>query len=322
MSLTTPVAFIIFRRPDLTQRVFAEIARAKPAQLFVIADGPRTGEERESCEAARAIVATIDWPCDVRYKYSDENLGCKRCVSSGIDWVFEHVEQAIILEDDCLPHPDFFKFCETMLSHYRDDVRVGHIAGTDYNRGAPRGEASYYFSRYTSIWGWATWRRAWKNYDVDMSEWPRVKEEKRHFQFFGTQAEAEHFDAVWDDIHAGVLDTWDGQWLFANLLAGQISISPNGNLISNLGCRQDATHTVVEEHPFAELPIGACHWPLRHPAYFSPDDEADFVRAKAEFLRKPPAHKRIAQKLSNKHFYGQILRALPVLGPKWAKRRG
>ena len=322
MSLATPVAFIIYRRADLTQRVFAEIAKAKPAQLFVIADGPRTEEERESCEAARAIVATIDWPCDVRYKYSDENLGCKRCVSSGIDWVFEHVEQAIILEDDCLPHLDFFKFCETMLSHYCDDVRIGHIAGTDYNRGAPRGEASYYFSRYTSIWGWATWRRAWKNYDVDMSEWPSVKEEKRHYQLFGTKAEAEHFDAVWDDIHAGILDTWDGQWLFANLLASRISVSPNGNLISNLGCRRDATHTVVEKHPFAELPIGTCDWPLRHPVEFTPDDEADFVRARTEFLRKPPVHKRIAHTLSNKHVYGQILRALPVIGPKWAKRRG
>lgn len=321
MSVRTPVAFIIFNRPDLTQRVFAEIAKAQPSELLVIADGPRNKDERQACDAARHVVSKVDWPCQVKLLFSETNLGCKRRVSSGLDWVFENVSEAIILEDDCLPHPDFFRFCDALINQYRDDECIGHIGGTDYNQGPPRGTGSYYFSRYTSIWGWATWKRAWQHYDVSMRDWPEVRRTKAHYGMFGTAAEARHLESAWDDIYNGEINTWDGQWLFACRQRGLLSIAPNGNLISNLGCRADATHTTANAHPFAELPFGKCQSPLRHPLEFAPDDEADERRAGAEFIRGQSVLRRLASRLSNRHFYGKAIRGIPGIGALWATYR-
>lgn len=157
-QLKTPVAFLIFNRPDTTRRVFAEIAKARPPKLLVVADGPRADhpDDVEKCAAVRAIIDGIDWDCKVLTNYSDINLGCKRRVSSGLDWVFDTVEEAIILEDDCLPHPAFFRFCEEMLNKYRDDKRIAMISGDNFQFGRKRTEYSYYFSRYPHIWGWAS----------------------------------------------------------------------------------------------------------------------------------------------------------------------
>ena len=265
--------------------------------------------------------ASIDWPCEVVRHYAETNMGCRQRVSSGLDWVFEQVEEAIILEDDCLPDPTFFPYCDSLLDHYREDERIGHIGGTDNNPGDPRGQASYYFSRYTSIWGWATWRRAWKSYDVEMREWPESRLKQAHFKMFGSLPEAKHFESVWDDIYSGEIDTWDGQWLFACRREERLAISPNGNLISNLGCRPDASHTVDHKHPFAELPLVSVAFPLVFSENLKPDDKADFRRAKAEFLVKRRALRRLFSKLSNRHFYGGIVRNVPVLGKAWARTR-
>ena len=317
----TAIAFIIFNRPDLTERVLAEIAKARPSLLLVVADGPRDEQERVVCDTTRSLIDGVDWPCEVRRLYSEVNLGCKTRVSSGLDWVFDQVEEAIILEDDCIPHADFFRFCDELLMHYRDDERIGHIGGTDYNQGAARGNGSYYYSRYTSIWGWATWRRAWRDYDVTMAEWPDVKAQGGHLSMFGTREEGEHFEAVWDDVHSGNIDTWDAQWLFCRLLARSLSVSPNGNLISNLGCRQDATHTTVNSHPFAEIPCRDLVFPLAHPVAMMPDGAADILRASTEFLTSGSPLSKWKSKVSNKHFYGKCLRCVPVIGGLWAKWR-
>lgn len=317
----TPVAFLIFRRPETTRRVFAEIARARPPVLLVVADGPRTVADRATCAETRAIIDLVDWPCDVRRCYSDTNLGCRRRVSSGLDWVFREVEEAIILEDDTVPHPDFFRFCEDLLAQHRDNPRVGHLGGTDANRGPPRGTGSYYASRYPSVWGWATWRRCWQDYDVDLAAWPRIKAVGGHRRFFSTAAEAQHFASLWDDIRAGTLDTWDVQWMFCRLLQGTLALTPNGNLITNVGFDKDATHTRDTGHPFARLPTQAMAFPLRAPSALTADDEADRQRARAEFLRSPPRLRRIMNHVSNKHLYGQWLRRLPFVGPAWAAWR-
>lgn len=319
--MKTPVAFLIYRRPALTRRVFDEIARARPARLLVVADGPRSESERAACEQTRAVIDGVNWPCDVQTQYAETNLGCRRRVASGLDWVFSQVEESIILEDDTVPHPTFFPFCEELLARYRDDARVGHIGGTDCNRGAPRGEGSYYFSRYTSIWGWATWRRAWQSYDVDLADWPANQAAGKHFTWLATRAEAEHFAAVWDDIRAGVLDTWDAQWFFCRIFQGTLAISPNGNLVTNIGFHAEATHTRDARHPFAELPVVPMVFPLRHPREIAADDAADLQRARAEFLRRPDRMRRLMQHLGNKHMYGKLLRDLPVIGPAWTAWR-
>lgn len=174
----TPVAFMIFNRPEKTARVFAEIRKARPTQLFIVADGPRTEQEKEKTDATRAVTEHIDWECEVKRNYSDVNVGCKMRVSSGISWIFENVENAIILEDDCVPEQSFFPYCQELLERYKDDTRIMHISGDNFEWGRTgnfESDASYYFSRIPHVWGWATWRRAWNLYDINMTSWPECR---------------------------------------------------------------------------------------------------------------------------------------------------
>jgi hypothetical protein len=177
-QLRTPVAFIIFNCPETTDRVFEQIAKAKPSKLLVIADGPRENSpgEAERCAAVRSIIDNVDWDCEVLTNYSDVNLGCKRRIASGLDWVFDTVEEAIILEDDCLPDPTFFRFCDELLEKYRDDERITMISGDNFQFDRKKTDSSYYFSRDPHIWRWASWRHVWKNYDVDMQLWPEIRD--------------------------------------------------------------------------------------------------------------------------------------------------
>ena len=175
----TPVALIIFNRPHHTARVFAEIAKARPEHLFLIADGPRPDrpEDVQRCAAVRDIVARVDWPCQVERNFAERNLGCGRRPGSGISWVFQQVDEAIILEDDCVPDPTFFQFCEDLLEKYREDKRVMNIGGTNWQWPSPRSHHSYFFSIFNITgWGWATWRRAWQYYDPAVRLWPAFRD--------------------------------------------------------------------------------------------------------------------------------------------------
>src|SRR3954453_1153033 len=166
-GLETAVALLLFRRPEETARVFERIREARPRKLFLVADGPRPGNEEDAqgCEQARAVVERVDWPCDVVRDFADENLGLKKRIPRGLHRVFGEAPEAIILEDDCLPHPSFFRYCAELLERYRDDERVMMISGDNFQGGRRRTPDSYYFSRYVHSWGWATWRRAWQHFD-------------------------------------------------------------------------------------------------------------------------------------------------------------
>src|SRR5215831_13781675 len=166
-----PVALFVFNRPKLTATVYERIRAARPRRLLVVADGPRPfrPEDRQLCRATRQIVSAPDWACELLTNFADENLGCGRRMSSGLDWVFQQCSEAIILEDDCVPCESFFSFCSEMLNRYREDARIMHVSGNNFQDGRTRGRGSYFFSRYTLSWGWATWRRAWSHYDVKVS---------------------------------------------------------------------------------------------------------------------------------------------------------
>ena len=275
-SLQTPVAFLIFNRPDTTERVFNAIAQAKPSKLLVIADGPRAGRvgEAERCAQARAVIERVDWECEVLTNYADSNMGCKMRVATGIDWVFQQVEEAIILEDDCLPEQSFFRFCQEMLERYRHHPRVGMVTGGNLQFGQQRGDASYYFSRYSHIWGWATWRRAWQLYQREIPQWPAFREQGWLNQLFETQGERDYWATSFQLVHEGKLDTWDCSWTFATLTHGLLQVVPNVNLISNIGFGPDATHThVVGIH--ADMPTSPIQFPLKHPDFILANAEAD-----------------------------------------------
>jgi hypothetical protein len=191
-NFDTPILFLIFNRPDTTQKVFNEIRKIKPRQLFVAADGPREDhpEDKEKCEQTRKIIDQVDWDCEVKTLFRDKNLGCKHAVSGAINWFFKNVEQGIILEDDCLPDQSFFGFCQELLNKYKNNKQIFNISGNNFQDGMWRGDGSYYFSKYFHCWGWATWADRWQNYfDIKMKNYPKFKEEKRIKELFSSKRE-------------------------------------------------------------------------------------------------------------------------------------
>jgi len=275
-QLEVPIAFLVFNRPDTTALVFEAIRGAKPQKLLVVADGPRHDRlgESEKCAAVRSIVEQVDWPCEVLKNYAETNMGCKRRVSSGLDWVFDQVEEAIILEDDCMPHPTFFTFCQELLEKYREDERVAMISGDNFQFGHRRTLYSYYFSRYPHIWGWASWRRAWRLYDEKMSLWPEVMSSGWLQDIFPRKRVARFWRDMFSSTHDGQIDTWDHQLTFAFAVNSGLCIVPDRNLVSNIGFGADATHT-KQGSRFAEVPVEPMEFPLRHPPFVIRDAIAD-----------------------------------------------
>jgi hypothetical protein len=236
-KLNTPILFLIFNRPDTTKKVFDQIRKAKPAELYVAADGPRKDEPGESalCNKTRAIIEEIDWDCDVHTLFRDKNLGCKKAISSGISWFFDNVDLGIILEDDCVPDGSFFEFCEELLNFYKNNNRIMMISGTNYIYDKIKVDESYFFSRYYSIWGWATWRRAWRLYDVDMTDWPEFKKSRKLDEMFQDRKIRKFYTNIFQEAYLNKVDTWDYQWVFACLSHQGLAIVPKHNLISNIG---------------------------------------------------------------------------------------
>ncbi len=273
----TPIAFIVFNRPDVTATVFEAIRKARPTTLLLIADGPRAHKqgEVEKCEAVRRIVMNIDWECDVRTRFQESNLGCKRNVSSGISWVFEQVESAIILEDDCLPQPSFFRFCDELLERYKDDERIMQISGTNLQFGRMRGDASYYFSKYNSIWGWATWRRAWQKYDVDMKTFPDFMRLGQLQNILRDPQIQKKWQTDFQAMFEQKIDTWDYQWVYTMWSQRGMAVVPNTNLVTNLGFGADATHTTNADSLLNSMQSNEIDFPLRHPHFFCVDEQAD-----------------------------------------------
>ena len=275
-----PVAMFIYNRPVLTARVFERIRAAMPRCLLIVADGPRAArtEDAQLCEIARKIVSSPDWSCDLLMNLADENLGCRRRLSSGLDWVFDQCSEAIILEDDCLPDSSFFTFCTRMLNRYRDDRRVMHVSGDNFQDGNRRGAGSYFFSRYSLSWGWATWKRAWRFYDVNVAAWPAASEERWLESILDDPGEVAYWTDIFEKLHRGEIDTWDYQWLFACWRQGGLSIQPNENLVTNIGAGPDATH-FKGEHSTLGIPIRELG-ELRHPSAVTRDAEQIALRSR------------------------------------------
>jgi hypothetical protein len=271
LSFNVPVIVCVFNRPALTRRLMAALADVRPDQLFIVADGPRSGNDRDGdlCRAAIAAIETgITWPCRKTWNVAATNLGCRRRIQTGLDWVFRHVEQAIILEDDCIPHPSFFPYCAELLDRYADDRRVGSIAGASplVGRGLgglALGAESYIFSRYPLSSGWATWRRMWGIYDPDIEAWPELRQTDWLADILCDPLATLYWRAIFDTTRDG-FDAWDYQWTFSFWRSNALAIHPAANLVTHVGYGPDATHTRVRT-PFAELPTTALPSPFRHP---------------------------------------------------------
>jgi len=311
--MDTPVLLIIFNRPDTTRQVFEAIRKAKPKKLFVASDGPRPDKqgEKEKCEECRKIATAIDWECDLFKLFRDQNLGCGEGVSSAVTWFFEHVEEGIILEDDCLPSDTFFEYCGNMLKWYRNDERIFHINGTNVllNR---QSKGNYFLSKYTCAWGWASWRRSWLHYDRKMRSWPTFSLTQEFLNWCDNEEERKYWTAVFSKAYKGEIDTWDYQWLFTCITRKGLSIVPSKNLVTNLGFNENATHTFDTTNTHSALP----HYRLQvefDPVKITRDEKAD----KMIFATFGKKKKDIRQMIKNSPFYLRIRKS--VKG--WIQRR-
>jgi len=277
---TTPVLLCIYNRPDTTARVVEALRAVQPPVIFIAADGERSVQDGVHCQAARDIaLAGIDWHCEVTTDFSAENLGNRRRISSAITWVFEHVESAIILEDDCVPHPTFFSFCAELLERYADEPRLMMISGTNPLLTWPDSDSpqSYHYSHWGVAWGWATWRRAWALYDNQLSA---LNEPFTLERIRGVIADDAIFAAnlrAWQQVRDAEIDTWDYQWSLSMLAQRGLVAVPSLNLVSNIGFGHDATHTTNPLALGAQLPVTALNFPLTHPDVLQTDAAYDRV---------------------------------------------
>jgi hypothetical protein len=271
-----PLILVAWRRPHTLRKVIDAIRPVAPTRLFVACDGPNRErpEEAEKVAATRQVIEQeIDWPCQIERLYADVNQGCCVGVSRAITWFFDKVDEGIILEDDCVPHPDFFPYCASLLDRYRHDSRVWCISGNNFQNGQWRGVGSYYFSRYNHCWGWASWRRCWQHYDAELGQWPTLRDSGMLETIFEDSAERQYWSRIWQRlVDEGKPDTWDYRWTFTCLVNGGLTALPNRNLVSNVGFGEDATHTTGEAEPIAaDRGLGA----LKHPSFLLRDAAAD-----------------------------------------------
>lgn len=305
--MRSAVLFIVFNRPDTTKKVFEMIRKAQPPRLYVTADGSRPDKagDKEKCQEVRRIATAVDWDCEVKTLFREKNLGPKIAISSAIDWFFEHEEEGVILEDDVLPLPTFFQYCDELLERYRHDARVGVISGCNFVSKRFTPKESYFFSWHNHVWGWASWRRAWQYYDITMQAWPEwrdkgglksVLDRNKLFESYWT--------SIFDIAYNGGIITWDYQWTFTCWYHGMITALPAHNQTYNIGfARPDAVHTTGNVPDYIKKSIPELlEFPLTHTVNVERSVDADALIDRYVFR----ANKRV--------FIQKKIRQIPLLG--------
>ena len=278
-KVKAPVAIVVFNRPDCTQKVFEQVRSVKPSKLYIIGDGPRklNRDDEINCTKTKEIFNNIDWECEVFSNFSDKNLGCGKRPATGISWVFENEESAIILEDDCVPDLSFFHYCDDLLERYKEDERIMLISGTNIFGYYDCEGYDYIFSYFGGIHGWASWSRAWKYFDYDMPLWHNKIVKNNIKYFFMDRMCFYQRSIIYDELsdENRYKTVWDYQWGFARLTQSGMAIVPKHNLIANVGFGENATHTKNSNSRFANLKTTQLNMPLKHPPYLMVDREYD-----------------------------------------------
>ena len=291
----TPILFIIYNRPDVSMLAFDQIRKTQPKRLFIAADGAKEAKDIELCEQTRSrVLQAIDWDCEVYKKFEEQNLGCGVGPSSAISWFFEHVDSGIILEDDLVPHDSFFDFCAVLLSRYAKDKRVYSITGVNWQNGLKRGDASYFFSRYPGIWGWATWKDRWSDFNIDLQDLDEFISSKKIRRVTRNPLEINYHLKTFKEADKGHI--WDYQWKYTVFVNEGLCIVPNVNLVSNIGFGENGTHTKDPNHWRARQDTYEVQFPLVHPKAIRAHRKADYLTAQNIFFRKS-LWRRVAHKL-------------------------
>ena len=296
LNFNTPVLFLIFNRFESVKYVFEKIKLVKPAKLYIASDGPRSTNNTDKVQIKKIrdyLLAETDWECELFTLFREENLGCKAAVSGAISWFFENEAEGIILEDDCLPSPQFFTFCENLLEKYRHDDRIRHISGSSMGIVPKIQGDTYHFSKLTNVWGWASWRRVWNDYDVDLKKLEKFIETPLYKGVFQNDRVTKFIMENFLMSYQHKIDTWDFQYFFCNLINNGLSIQPNYNLITNIGFNNLATHTTDTKNIFANMALENFDQ-LVHPTIMIPDLAGDIAQIK---LQMPSLYDRYRQKL-------------------------
>ncbi|MCO5946290.1 nucleotide-diphospho-sugar transferase [Mucilaginibacter flavidus] len=296
--------FVIFNRPDTTNRVFEQIRAARPARLYVAADAPRPNNATDEllCKQTRAIIDRIDWDCELKTLFNETNRGCRQGVSAAVTWFFDNEEDGIILEDDCLPSNSFFKFCDNLLEKYRDDTRIRHITGCNLQLGKKWGEYSYYFSNRVHIWGWASRRRVWNDYDLHLSKYDEPEIRERLQNVYQDPLVVESWLNIFKEVKAGKVNSWAYPLDFINFFNNGLVIIPNKNLISNIGFGGDATNTISTESVYANLPVAEID-EITDPVFILPEKRADLTIINRDFNIEQQRRKQNALKRRVKRWF-------------------
>lgn len=306
--LHTPIAFFFFNRPDTAYQVFECIKGAQPEKLYLISDGPRASRdgEKEKVEALRAeIESRIDWDCEVIKDYAPENMGCHKRIASGITNVFKQEETAIILEDDVYVRPSFFPFCEELLERYKDTEEIFFISGANVYQDY-RPDDSYIITKFPSIWGWATWKRAWDKYTDNPDDWFEMKKHNPLHWYYGRFL-GNVLSKYFEDAYVGKIDTWDYQWEASRMKYHGLGIVPTLNMMENIGFnRDDSTHT--NGGSIYDFTSYETEFPLKHPSKdasgkYLPDSKYDKGLIKNVEMR---SYERM-------YFWGRVKRRLRML---------
>jgi len=297
-----PILIIAFNRPLHTSRVFEEIRKTAPSKLYIAVDGPRPDRKDDvvNIEKTIKILDSIDWDCSVQKLVNEYNQGCKIAVSNAISWFFKNEENGIILEDDCLPSPSFFTYCAYLLEKYKDDESVMHINGVNFQKGKIHGKGTYYFSKITIVWGWASWRRAWNKYDIDMHGLDSFMANGLYKSVIPYE---KSYNEYWRPYllksKAGINDAWDFQWMFTIWKNNGISITPNFNLITNIGFDDSATHTRGNDERVANKPYKILNERIQDVDVLIVDSSADLFLFKRLYVNNRTLPKRIWRKIKH-----------------------
>lgn len=301
----TPIAIFTFNRPQLTKRLLDILAQIKPSRLLVVSDGPRPhmASDVEKCQLVRGYFDNLDWECNVERNFAEKNMGSFPRNSSGLNWVFEQVEEAIILEDDCLPDLSFFFYCQELLHKFRDDSRIGLISGNNYLKQPIKSQMpSYFFSSYATTWGWASWRRTWRQVDLNMPYWPEFRDSGMLRHSVYSSSEARYWRKIYDAILEGNMkNAWDYQLILTCLKFNLLTIVPSVNLVSNVGFGPDGTHCLDDSSPLHDMPKGKLEFPLAHPDEVQCSALVDYELFRVRFQPvQPPLWVQVKSKLLSK----------------------
>lgn len=280
LSQDTPVLILTFNRPDLVEPLISAVRSAKPLVVFLASDGPRSNVAQDDLlvsETRRKLLEQIDWPCEIVTRFQECNLGLAEHVVSSFDWAFERCDRLVVLEDDCIPHPDFFGFCEELLDRYAEDARVWCVLGDNSGKIPVKGQDSYTFSKYAlPVWGLALWKRSWEKFDRDLDLWASIRETPREKALWATSREGETIRSLLNRVRDVERHSWAYVWLFSAIYYKSLAIVPGVNLIRNLGHnRADAAHTrgrsLRSDYPTASI------LPLKHPKRVARSKRAERV---------------------------------------------